>query len=182
MKIAVYCASAEGLAPEYYTAARRFGRLIAVRGHALVYGGYGKGIMAAVAEGVRAEGGEVIGVVPAIFDREGFVYEGCTRVIRTGTMQQRKMAMEEQADAMAVLPGGIGTYDEFFEVLDLKGLGLLSKPVALLNVDGCFDTLIALLTDGVRRGLIAPRNAALAPMFSDGEELLKYLEQQTGCV
>lgn len=180
MKIAVYCSSAEGLAAEYYTAAEQFGRLLASHGHSLVYGGYGKGVMAAVAAGVHAGGGAVTGVVPAVFDREGFAFAGCTQVIRTQTMHQRKAAMEAEADAFAVLPGGIGTYDEFFEALDLKGLGLLPKPLAVLNTGGCYDALAALLADGVRRGMIAPRNAALAPMFATAGELLAYLEQQAG--
>ena len=104
MKIAVYCSSAEGLAAEYYTAAEQFGRLLASHGHSLVYGGYGKGVMAAVAAGVHAGGGAVTGVVPAVFDREGFAFAGCTQVIRTQTMHQRKAAMEAAIDGACDVP------------------------------------------------------------------------------
>ena len=101
-------------------------------------------------------------------------------MVKEAVEEAKKAAMEAEADAFAVLPGGIGTYDEFFEALDLKGLGLLPKPLAVLNTGGCYDALAALLADGVRRGMIAPRNAALAPMFATAGELLAYLEQQAG--
>lgn len=177
MKIAVYCSASEGLSPALYTAAEAFGRALAARGHGLVYGGFGKGVMGAVARGVQAGGGEVIGVIPAVFAGRDDNF-ACTRAVYTQTMHQRKAAMEAEADAFAILPGGVGTYDEFFEVLVLCTLGEMAKPIAVFNPDGCFDALAALLADGADRGLISQRTVGLAPFFSAPERLLDYLEAQ----
>ena len=177
MKIAVYCSASEGLDPALYTAAESFGRALAARGHSLVYGGFGKGIMGAVARGVRAGGGQVIGVIPAVFAGRDDNF-ACDRAVYTQTMHQRKAAMEAEADAFAILPGGVGTYDEFFEVLVLCTLGELSKPLAVFNPDGCFDALAALRADGAARGLISRRTVSLAPFFAAPEPLLAHLEQQ----
>ena len=154
MQIGVYCSSAQGLAPAYYEAGEAFGRMLARRGHGLVYGGYDQGIMGAVARGVAAEGGRVTAVVPAIFEKPGYGQQGCHRVIHTETMHARKAAMEQEADALAVLPGGIGTYDEFFEAYVLKSLGQLDKPLAVYNWNGCCDALAALLADSAARGML----------------------------
>ncbi|MGN0706518.1 MAG: TIGR00730 family Rossman fold protein [Faecalibacterium sp.] len=177
MKICVYCSSAQGLDPEFYTAGEAFGRELARRGHTLVYGGYGEGVMGAVARGAAEGGAPVTAVVPAIFDREGFTAPGCTEVIHVRSMSQRKARMEAEADAFAVLPGGIGTLDEFFEVLVLKSLGQLQKPLGIYNVKGCYDSLAALLEQGCAQGMIRPANRALAPLFTDGCALLDALER-----
>ena len=138
---------------------------------------FGKGIMGAVARGVRAGGGQVIGVIPAVFAGRDDNF-ACDRAVYTQTIHQRKAAMEAEADAIAILPGGVGTYDEFFEVLVLCTLGELSKPLAVFNPDGCFDALAALLADGAARGLISRRTVSLAPFFAAPEPLLAHLEQQ----
>lgn len=179
MKIAVYCSATDGLDPAYYRAAEAFGRLLAARGHSLVYGGFGKGVMGAVARGVRAGGGAVVGVIPGVFGGREDNFADCTRVVRTDTMHQRKAAMEAEADAFAVLPGGAGTYDEFFEVLVLNSLGELNKPVAVYNVGGCYDALAALLADGAARGFLSEATRALAPFFPTAEGLLDFLEAAT---
>ena len=175
MKIAVYCSSAQGLDPAFYAAGEAFGRALARRGHTLVYGGYGEGVMGAVARGAAAGGAPIVAVVPAVFDRPGFTAPGCTAVLHVGTMAERKARMEAEADAFAVLPGGIGTLDEFFEALVLKSLGQLPKPIALYDVGGCYAPLAALLEQGVRAGLIRPQHCA--PLFTNGEALLDALEQ-----
>ena len=178
MKIAVYCSASDGLSPSLNAAAASFGRALAARGHSLVYGGFGKGIMGAVARGVRAGGGQVIGVIPAVFAGRADNF-ACGRAVYTQPMHQRTAAMEAEADAYAILPGGVGTYDAFFEVLVLCTLGELSKPLAVFNPDGCFDALAALLADGAARGLLSRRTVSLAPFFAAPEPLLAHLEQQT---
>lgn len=177
MKICVYCSSASDLAPEFYAAGEAFGRALALRGHTLVYGGYDQGIMGAVAKAAAAGGAPVIAVVPAIFDHEDFIPACCTEVLHVDTMSQRKATMEAQADAFAVLPGGIGTYDEFFEALVLKSLGQLDKPIGIYNVSGCYDLLRSFLDTAGQQGFISAENLALAPFFPDAEALLDHLEQ-----
>ncbi len=179
MKVCVYCASAENLDPEFYEIGEAFGRLLASRGHTLVYGGYNKGIMHAVARGAAAEGGEIIAVVPKIFDRPGFTYEKCTKVIVTETMHSRKATMENEADAFAILPGGIGTFDELFELYVLKSLDICQKPMGLLNGRGCYDLLRAFLDKNTSDGLMTEKNRAMLHFYDDGESLLNALENES---
>lgn len=175
MKICVYCSSASGLDPALYTAGEEFGRMLAQRGHTLVYGGYGEGLMGAVARGAAAGGAPIVAVVPAVFDREGFTAPGCTEVVHVGTMSERKARMEAEADALVVLPGGIGTFDEFFEALVLRSLGQLKKPLAVYNIGGSLDALDELLRQSVRQGFLREDVRALAPFYTDGEQLLNAL-------
>lgn len=176
MKLCVYCSSAQGLAPQLYEEAERFGRSLARRGHTLVYGGFNEGIMGAAARGAAAEGGAIVAVVPRIFDRDGFTYAGCTRVIRTATLRERKAAMEAEADALAVLPGGIGTFDEFFEALVLKTLGQLDKPLGVYNLQGGCDALEALLDASVAGGYLRQSGRDAVRFYTDGEALLADFE------
>lgn len=178
MRIAVYCASGEGLDPRYYELGEQFGRMLAERGHSLVYGGYNKGIMCAVARGVAAGHGEIIAVVPKLFDKPEFTFEGCTEVIVTETMHARKAKMEQLSDAFAILPGGIGTFDEFFELYVLKSLGECDKPMGLLNAMGCYDLLKAMLEKNTADGLMTAKNLALAKFYTSGEALLDALERE----
>jgi hypothetical protein len=178
MKICVYCSAAQGLQPSLYEKAEEFGRNLARRGHALVYGGFNEGIMGAVARGAAAEGGEIIAVVPEIFDRPEFTYSGCTRVVHTVTMRERKAAMETEADALAVLPGGIGTFDEFFEALVLKTLGQLDKPIGVYDMDGKCSALRALLDASVADGMLSEKNRAAAVFYEDGEAMLDAFEAE----
>lgn len=178
MKICVYCSSAQKLEPQLYVAGERFGRMLAERGHALVYGGYGEGLMGAVARGAAAGGAPIIAVVPAIFDKEGFTAAGCTEVLHVGTMAERKARMEAEADAFAVLPGGIGTFDEFFGSLVLRSLGQLKKPIAVYNINGSLSALDALLEQSVAQGFLSAGVRALAPFYSDAAGLLAALERE----
>ena len=180
MKICVYCSSSDELDSKYYEEGRAFGREIAKRGHSLVYGGYCKGIMAAVAEEVHENGGEIIAVVPKVFDREGFTYEGCTSVIKTPDMNSRKKTMEAEADAIAVLPGGIGTMDEFFEALVLKTIGELDKPVGILNTGGCYDLLEQLLDKSCKDGFLDTEYRKCAKFYTDAAVMLDELEKESG--
>lgn len=176
MKICVYCASSQTLDPQYYALGERFGRLLVERGHSLVYGGYSRGLMAAVARGVASRGGEITAVVPRIFDRPGFTFAGCNRVIFTESMHARKAAMEAEGDAFAILPGGIGTFDEAFELYVLKSLNLCKKPMGFLNAFGCYDLLKAFLEQSCRQGLMTEANLKLGVFYETAESLLEALE------
>lgn len=176
VKICVYCSSAQNLAPELYAAGEAFGAALARRGHTLVYGGYNAGLMGAVAQGAAQAGAEVIGVIPEIFDQEGAAPAGCTQVVHVGSMSQRKARMEAEADAFAVLPGGIGTFDEFFETLVLKSLGQLDKPLAVYDLLGGCGPLRTLLEASAAAGYMTAETAALAPFYTDAGPLLNYLE------
>ena len=173
MKICIYGASSNRLEPRYYEDARRFGTLLAEGGHSLIFGGGAGGLMGACAEG--ASGAEIIGVAPRFFDEPGILYPGCTRMIYTETMRERKAIMEEEAEAFVVLPGGIGTFEEFFETLTLKQLGRHGKPMALLNTRDYYAPLTALLERAAEDGFLSRRCFELFAVCATPEEALEHV-------
>lgn len=176
MKICVYGASSTNLHQSYISAVEEFGKLMAKSGHGLVFGAGNNGLMGAVARGVASAHGEIIGVVPSFFNVDGVLYPDCTEIIFTETMRERKKIMEEKADAFVAVPGGIGTFDEFFEILTLKQLGRHQKPVAILNVNGYYDNLVKLLEIAVSEGFMTEGTKALCGVFDDSKQLIDYLE------
>ena len=177
MKLCVFGASSDRIDRRYLEAGETLGHLMAQRGHRLIFGGGATGMMGAVVRGLTEEGGKSIGIAPRFFDREGVLYPGCSQMIFTDTMRQRKEQMEQLSDGFIVTPGGIGTLEEFFEVLTLKQLGQHHKPIAILNTAGCFDTLADLLEGLVRDGFMSAGCLGLYYMTDDPEALLSYLEE-----
>lgn len=142
--ICVFCGSSFGRGPTYKAAAEALGRLLAERGITLVYGGARVGLMGAVADAVLAAGGKAVGVIPkSMLDRE-IAHTGLTELHVVNSMHERKALMANLSQAFIALPGGFGTFEEFCEILTWGQLGLHQKPVALLNVDGYYDDLLAL--------------------------------------
>jgi uncharacterized protein (TIGR00730 family) len=159
--------------------AAALGRELARRDHTLVYGGGAVGLMGVMAEKVHEAGGTVKGVIPSkLQDREGIAYNADELVV-TETMRERKRIMYQDAEAFVVLPGGYGTVEEFMEVLTLKQLGYHDHPIAILNVDGFFDTLLSFFEE-LREGQFA-RSAAteLVHLATSAEEALDHIEQVT---
>jgi uncharacterized protein (TIGR00730 family) len=154
--VAVFCASANGVKPEYAAAADELGRTLADRGIGLIYGGGKTGLMGAVADGALAAGGHVVGVIPHVLVDLEVAHDGVSELHVTSTMHTRKALMAERADAFIILPGGYGTFEEMFEVLAWQTLKIHSKPVVLLNVAGFYDTMLAFLDvcdlEGMLRG------------------------------
>lgn len=175
MNICIYGASSNKLAQEYYDTAEQLGALMAKAGHTLVFGGGQGGLMGAAARGAHAHGGDIIGVAPRFFDEPGILYPHCSRFIYTDTMRERKAIMEEESDAFIVLPGGIGTYEEFFEMLTLKQLGRHSKPMAVLNTRGYYDPMEAMLRNTVEEGFMSASCMDLFGVCSTPEEVLDYV-------
>lgn len=140
--ICVYCGSADGVDAAYYTAAADMGALLARSGLRLVYGAGKTGLMGAVADGVLAAGGEVVGVVPASLNQPQLIHAGLTTLEVAADIHQRKARMSALADAFIALPGGYGTLDELFETLTWAQIGLHAKPVGLLNTRGYYDPLL----------------------------------------
>ena len=176
MRICVYGASARELDEEYVQEAYRFGAGLARAGHSLVFGGGAEGLMGACARGVSAEGGEILGIAPRFFDEPGILYQDCTRFLFTDTMAQRKTAMADNCDAFLALPGGIGTFEEFFETLTLKQLGRHQKPMALLDTRGYYAPLLALLEKAADEGFLGRGCFELFGLCHSPEEALRYLE------
>lgn len=175
-RVCVYCASNDGVRPAYMNAARAFGRLLAERGIEVVYGGGRSGLMGALADGAMDAGGRVTGVMPhALVERE-VAHRGLTALHVVDSMHTRKAMLADMADAFVALPGGIGTLEEFFETWTWAQLGVHRKPVGLLNVDGFWTPLVALLDhlagEGFLRG--TPRDSLL--VRDDGHAMLQALE------
>lgn len=178
MNICLFGASSTDLDQIYYDAAERLGRRIAARGHGLVFGGGAQGLMGAAVGGVSSCGGYSLGIAPAFFDKPGILFKGCTEFIFTEDMRTRKRLMESHADAFVTVPGGIGTYEEFFEILTLKQLGQLNKPIALFNVNGYFDLLRRLLEDTVSKGFMKASCLDIFAIHDDADQMLDYIERE----
>ncbi len=156
MRLCVFCGSNPGLEPSYLAMARALGRMLAQEKIALVYGGGAVGLMGAVADAALEGGGEVIGVIPqALMDKE-IGHRGLADLRVVGSMHERKALMAELASGFIALPGGLGTFEELFEVWTWAQLGYHRKPCALLNAAGFYDRLISFLDDVVERGFVKP--------------------------
>ncbi len=174
MKICVFGASSDNIPKEYLSAARSFGEAIARRGHTLWFGGGAHGVMGEAARGVTSQGGELFGVAPSFFNVGDTLYQDCTNLIFTDTMRERKAILEDASDAFAVLPGGIGTYEEFFEVLVLCQLGQMKKPLAVYNVGGCYEKLRELIVSTVDHGFMKPECLSLCRFCANEDEIFDY--------
>ncbi|MEX2630694.1 MAG: TIGR00730 family Rossman fold protein [Tistlia sp.] len=174
--ICLYCGSNAGGDPVYAEAARTLGREAARRGVKLVYGGGSIGLMGAAADAALAGGGEVHGIIPEHLQRREVQNDAVTRMEVVGSMHERKMRMFDESDAFAILPGGLGTLDETFEILTWRQLGLHDKPVILVNVAGYWDALLAALGHMVRAGFVRPKHAALLSVVGRVEDLFPALE------
>ena len=175
MNICVYAASSNALAPTFYDAAERLGRLLAEGGHTLVFGGGADGLMGACARGARQAGGHRIGVAPRFFDEPGILLKQDIDLVFTDTMAQRKAEMARLSDAFIALPGGIGTYEEFFETLTLKQLGRHRKPMALLSTLDYYAPFEALLRHTAREGFMSEAVLSLFAVCRTPEEALAHV-------
>lgn len=172
--ICVYCGSADGSHPDFLSAARQTGLILAQSGLRLIYGGGSTGLMGVLADAVLESGGEVIGVITESMNTPALAHPGLTRMEVTPLIHQRKARMYELADGFIALPGGFGTLDELFETLTWAQIGIHTKPVGLLNVNDYYDPLLAMLDRAVQeKFLFAEHRQSLA--CADSPEAL--LEQ-----
>ncbi len=173
MRICVFCGSSSGNAPAFAAAARALGSLMAARGVGLVYGGGNVGLMGILADAVLADGGEAVGVIPAaLVDRE-LAHARLTELHIVDTMHQRKQRMHDLSDGFIALPGGFGTLDELFEALTWAQLGMHQKPVGLLDVDGFWEPLRALVAQQLAAGFVRPAHASMLLHATSPEALLE---------
>jgi uncharacterized protein (TIGR00730 family) len=168
----VFCGSRSGNDPRLAAAAELVGRTLAEQGYAVLYGGGNSGLMGSVARAARDAGGYVIGVQPNFLDALEPPTQGLSEFYVVDSMHTRKQMMYEKSDGFLVLPGALGTFDEFFEIYTWAQLGLHGKPVAVLNVDGYYDLLLAFLDQCAERGVL---RAEVRQMLLSGTELLPLL-------
>jgi uncharacterized protein (TIGR00730 family) len=177
--VAVYCGTNSGSDPAFTQAAAALGRTLAERGTKLVYGGGHLGLMGAIADAVLENGGKAHGVITESLRAKEVAHHGLTSLQVVGTMHERKAAMADAADAFVMLPGGFGTFDEFFEVLTWTQLGIHAKPCGILDVAGFFTPLRALLDGAVTAGFVHPAHRDMVLVDTDPARLLDRLAAWT---
>lgn len=175
-RICVFCGSSVGERPAYAAAARELGRTLAERGLGVVFGGGKVGLMGVLADAVLAAGGDVIGVIPDALVAREIGHSGLTKLHVVRSMHERKTLMADLASAFIALPGGYGTFEEFFEAVTWTQLGIHQKPCGLLNVDGYYDAMLTLLERAVADGFIREANRGLVLDAPDIPRLLAKLE------
>jgi uncharacterized protein (TIGR00730 family) len=172
MNLCIFCGSTVGARASYTEAAQRLGTLMARRGIGLVYGGGNVGLMGVIADAVMSAGGSAIGVMPRNLIAREIGHAGITELRVVDTMHQRKALMADLSSGFIALPGGYGTFDEFFEVVTWTQLGLHRKGCGLLNIDGYYDPFVAMLDRAVTEGFIKPENRSLVLDDSSPDRLL----------
>lgn len=150
-KIGIFCSACEQIAPRYVECTRRLGAWMGRHGKTLVYGGADMGLMECVARAVKEQGGGIIGVVPSKLEERGRVSALPDRLLHTATLSERKDLIVRESDVLVALPGGVGTLDEVFHVVAAATIGYHHKRVILYNIDGFWDSLLAVL-DGMQAG------------------------------
>lgn len=178
MEICVFGAASKTIDEKYIIAVEEMGEKLAKRGHNLVFGSGSTGVMGASARGFKRGGGKTHGVIPNFFkgDLTDFVDWNCDKMTYTETMRERKGIMEDEADCFIIAPGGMGTFEEFFEVLTLKQLGQHKKPIAVFSVDGYYDKMDEMIEHSIATDFIKPACRALYKSFTDVDEMIEYLE------
>ena len=181
MTICVFGAASVLIDKAYLAEVEKMGEFLAKRGHNLVFGAGGTGCMGAASRGFKKGGGTIHGVVPSFFkeDLDEYVNWNCDKMTLTETMRERKAVMEDEADAFIITPGGIGTFEEFFEILTLKQLGRHRKPIAVFNVMGYYSTLHDAIEHSIETGFIKPTCRELYKTFDNLEDMAIYLEKDT---
>jgi uncharacterized protein (TIGR00730 family) len=177
--VAVYCGSNSGFDPAYAQAAASLGRTLADRGISLVFGGGDVGLMGVVASAVLDNGGEAHGVITESLRAKEIARGGLTSLRVVETMHERKAAMADAADAFIMLPGGFGTFDEFFEVLTWTQLGIHAKPCGILDTAGFFAPLRAMIDSAVTAGFVHPAHRDMVIIDDDPARLLDRLAAWT---
>lgn len=182
MKICIFGAASYDINENYIKTVEQLGMALAKRGHSLVFGAGKNGLMGAAARGVSSQNGEIFGVIPEFFkeDKIEVIYQNCTELIYTKTMAERKAKMEDLADAFIIVPGGIGTFEEFFEVLTLKQLGRHEKPIAVFDIDCYYKKLEEFLNFSISQKFINESCKDLYCYTNSAEEVISYIENDDG--
>ena len=177
MNICVYGAASRSISKKHIENVEILGKRLAERGHSLVFGGGANGAMGAVARGAKSGNAKnIIGIIPRFFNIDGVLSDNCTEVLYTDTMRQRKKLLEESSDAFIITPGGIGTFDEFFEIFSLKQLARLNKPIVIYNSLGYYDPLLLMLNKAIEGNFMSDKNLSLFKATEDIEEVFDYIE------
>lgn len=176
--LCVYCGSRVGSSERYQSEAARLGRMLAERDIALIYGGGQIGIMGVIADATLDAGGKVIGIIPEHLQRTEVGHEAVSELVIVESMHSRKMQMVERSDAFVVLPGGLGTLDETFEIITWRQLSLHDKPIVIVDIDGYWQPLVRLIDGVVEGGFADPSVRRLATVVQSVDEILPAIRKE----
>ena len=180
MKMCVFGASSDIIEDKYIKSTYDLGLKMAENGIGLVFGGGSTGVMGASARGVYDGGGYILGVAPHFMNQYNVLYDKCTEFMHTETMAERKTYMEDHADAFIIAPGGIGTFEEFFEVYTLKQLGRHKKAIVIFNAHGFYDDMIHMLNKTVEENFLKKESLDLIEVFNEIGPMLDYIKNYAG--
>lgn len=175
MNICIYGSASNDIDRIYIDTIEQLGKALAKRGHSLVFGGGANGLMGAAARGFHCENAKITGVVPRFFNVDGILFED-GELIRTDTMRERKQKMDDLADAFIATPGGIGTFEEFFEIYTLKQLGQSKKPLVVFDINGYYKPLLAMLENGIKGNFMPQKSFNLFHYTASIEDAIDYIE------
>lgn len=178
MRVCVYGASSSHIDEKYINDCYKLGKTLAEKGHDLVFGAGSEGLMGAAARGFRDGGGHIHGVIPKFFEEGGYeaIYYESDKITYTETMAERKQIMEDECEAFIIVPGGIGTLEEFYQVITLKQLGRHNKAIAIFNAEGYYDKLNEFFQEAIDKKFIREECKKLYKSFTCPDELVNYIE------
>lgn len=178
MKVCLYGAASSQINEVFIKTGEELGRELVKHNHSLVFGGGRNGMMGAVARGVKENNGNILGISPEYFEENNaeISFSGCTEFLKTKTMRERKRLLDENSDAFIITPGGVGTFDEFFEILTLKQLGRHNKPIVIFNIDNYYEHLLKMIQISVEKNFIPQECTKLYKITSTIQETLDYIE------
>ena len=173
--VCVYSASSTQIAPVYFQVAEELGRLLAEKHINLINGAGCIGLIAATSNAALAAGGTVTGVIPRFMVEQGWHHQGLTRLVETETMHERKQLMADLSDGVIALPGGCGTLEELLEIITWKQLGLYLKPIVILNIEGYYDPLIAMLQNAINGNFMRKEHEVIWQVATTAQEAVECL-------
>ncbi|MFT6872788.1 MAG: hypothetical protein ACJAVN_001800 [Roseivirga sp.] len=176
-KVCVYCASSDKIHEKYFEATRTLAKALVKNSTTVVYGGGARGLMGALADTVIEEKGRIIGIMPHFMKEVEFHHKDVNEFIFTADMHERKKQFMVGVDALVALPGGCGTFEELMEAITLKRLGIFTKPIIILNLDGYYDPLLAMLDRSIEEGFLSESHRAIWTVFTDPSKVLETIQQ-----
>lgn len=178
-KVCVYCASSDKVDPKYFEATEIIAKTLVQNNTTVVYGGGAIGLMGKLADTVLAENGHIVGIMPHFMKEVEYHHKDVNEFIFTADMHERKKQFMVGVDALITLPGGCGTFEEFMEAITLKRLGIFTKPIVLLNLDGYYDPLLAMMNQAVENNFLSEKHLEMWNVFEDPKNVLKAIQEST---
>lgn len=175
-KVCVYCASSDQLDPKYFEATKVVARALVKNNTTVVYGGGARGLMGQLADTVLEEKGRIIGIMPHFMREVEFHHKDVNEFIFTADMRERKKQFMVGVDALITLPGGCGTFEELMEAITLKRLGIFTKPIVILNLDGYYDPLFAMLDKSIDEGFMSEKHRPIWTVFTDPSRVIEAIQ------